>query len=223
MRTLLLAIFLIFSASLPSWAVENGETIHYNVTQVGLKAGEATLTFVGPAQYRNQETYSIDFYSKGMNFEDHEKIYLDPKRLKPIFVERDLNIFGKKEKILEEYTEGHLKITKTVGNKTTEQTIDKAGWMDNIYAFIYRYRQSESFQAQEEFDINLPTTSLKIAIVKKDALKAGKKKYDVLYMQSKPSKYKIWFDASPEKLPLRISGAVGLGNTVMMMTDYEKK
>jgi hypothetical protein len=161
----------------------------------------------------------IDFVSKGMNFSDHEKIYLDPKRLTPLFIERDLNIFGKKEQIVEHYTQGHLRIVKTAGGKTTEQAIDKPGWMDNIYAFIYRYRQSGTFQLNETLDINLPTKDLKIALVRKESMTIGRKKYDVLYMQSKPSKYKIWFDASEKKLPVRISGAVGLGNTAMVMKE----
>lgn len=225
MRTFLLAFLFLITLTFTclSWAVEDGEKIHYNVTQMGFKAGEATLSFIGKTQYQNQETIYIDFYSKGMNFEDQEKIYLDPQRLKPLFVERNLNIFGKKEKILEEYSENHLKITKTAGGKTTELVIDKKGWVDNIYAFIYRYRQSEKDQSQKEFDIELPTKNLKIAIVRKDSMTIGNKKYEVLFMQSKPAKYKIWFDASQEKLPLRISGAVGLGNTVMVMTEYEKK
>ncbi len=220
MRTIILLCgLLIGSAWQSAWGQEVGEQIHYNLTQMGIKAGEATLTFNGKVKIKDQETIYIDFVAQGMNFQDHEKIYLDPQRLKPLIVERDLNIFGKKEKIVEFYSQGKLKIVKTVGNKTTEQVIDKAGWMDNIYAFIYRYRQSGKFQINETLSINLPTKDIKIVLVKKDTLTIGDKTYDVLYMQSKPSKYKIWFETSSKKLPVRISGAVGFGNTAMVMKE----
>ena len=212
-------ILLGFSCHAFCWAQEAGEQIHYNLTQMGIKAGEATLTFHGKVKIKDQETIYIDFKAQGMNFQDHEKIYLDPQRLKPLFVERDINIFGKKEKIVEFYSQGKLKIVKMVGHKTVEQVIDKAGWMDNIYAFIYRYRQSGKFQINETLSINLPTKDIKIVLMKKDTMTIADKTYEVLYMQSKPAKYKIWFETSSKKLPVRISGAVGFGNTAMVMKE----
>ena len=219
---LFLLFLLVFSLDALAFVLNPGEKIHYNVIQLGLKAGEATLSYLGHKKYQGKDTVFIDFQSQGLNFSDHEKIYLDPKRLKPLFVERQLNIFGQREDILEQYTLGHIKITKTSSGKTTQQVIDKAGWMDNIYAFIYRYRQSGKFQINEQFDIHLPTKDVKIILVKQDSMTIAKEKHQVFYMQSKPAKYKIWFDASEKKIPLRISGAIGLANTSMVMTSYEK-
>jgi hypothetical protein len=41
-------------------------------------------------------------------------------------------------------------------------------------------------------------------------------------MQSQPTRYKIWFDSSERKLPLRITGTIGFINSVMTMTGYEE-
>lgn len=201
-----------------------GEEIHYKIMQMGLKAGDATLKFVGPAEIHNVDTVLIEFTADGFNFYDQEKIYVDPNTFKPLAVERDLNIFGKKEKIMETYfpQDNKIVITKTVGNKVTEQVLEKKGEVDNIYGFIYRYRQEGNFQIKDTVEVNLPTKDIKIAVMKKIKIDAAGKSFDSYYLESKPAQYKLWFDASDKKLPLRISGAIGLANTVMIMKDYKE-
>jgi len=192
------------------------ETIHYAIIQMGLKAGEATLSNVGPVEYRGQRTFLIVFKAQAINFWDEERIYTDPLNLYPLFVERNLNIFGRKEKILEVYdrAKSEIRLTKTVGDKSTEQVLKKTGAIDNIYGFILRYRKSGSFRIGDVLDIKLPTKDLKIKLVKRVN--------NNFFMQSRPAKYKIWFDASADKWPLRISGAIGMANTVMEMTHHEE-
>ena len=68
----------------------------------------------------------------------------------------------------------------------------------------------------------LPTKDLKIRLVKRVVLKINGKFYDSYYMQSRPVRYKIWFDTSEHKWPLRITGTIGLINSVMTMTGYEE-
>ncbi len=204
-------------------AFKSGEKIYYNVVQMGLKIGEASLTFVGEVEYQQQKAVLIVFHAKGFNFYDEEKIYLNPSTLKPVAVLRDLNIFGNKEKIEEGYSDGHLKIVKNVGSSQSEQSIDKKGGMDNIYAFIYRYRQEGNFKLSDSFDVHLPTKDIMIKMIKQVPLKIAGEKYNAFYMESNPAKYKIWFDSSDKKLPLRISGAIGVANTVMVMTKYENQ
>jgi hypothetical protein len=70
--------------------------------------------------------------------------------------------------------------------------------------------------------MTLPTKDLKIQLVKRETLKIEDKSYDSYYMESQPVRYKIWFDASKHKLPLRITGTIGLINSVMTMTSYEE-
>ncbi len=198
-----------------------GETVHYKIAQMGLKVGEATLEYVGPKIVSGRNVVLIIFTSKGVNFYDQEKIYLDPESFRPLAVSRDLNIFGKKEKIIEYYVGQKIRIIKQVGKERSEQVLATKGQVDNIYGFIYRYRIQGPFKVGEQLDIRLPTKDLKISVAKETKLAAGGRTYDCYYMESEPAQYKIWFDKGPKKLPLRISGSIGVGNTAMIMTGVK--
>jgi len=213
---------LIFSCFVLSTQLR-AETIHYSIRQMGYD-GEATLTLVGPKEYKDQKTVLIVFKANGPNFSDEEDIYVDPVTYKPLFVERDfsLGVFGQ-GKTLEDYvsSKDEVLITKTDGDRVTHQVINKVGPVDNIYGFIYRYRKEGSFKIGDVIDMALPTRDLKIRLVNRVKINIGGKYYDSYYMQSQPTKYKIWLDASKRKLPLRITGTIGFLNSVMTMTGYE--
>ena len=212
-------LFLFFLSVAPLRA----ESITYDIKKWGISIGQATLTFAGESDFEGQRLTTILFKADGFNFYDEEKIYLDPGTLCPVVVLRDfnLNVFGN-GRIREDYLpgEGKIKISKEAGGKKTMQVLEKSGATDNIYGFIYRYRKNGSFRIGEVLDVHLPTKDLKIELAKRAVLDQAGKRYDTFFMQSKPAKYKIWFDASDKKLPLRISGAIGLANTVMVMTGY---
>ncbi len=199
-----------------------GEKFNYTISKMGIKAGEASLTFSGPEKIDDRDVYLILFRATALNFLDEEKIFVDPDTLFPVRVDRELNIFGRKESISEKYDSrsGKVVITKTVGKKVSEQVIEKAGQLDNIYCFIYRSRLNEKFTLGDRFKINLPTQNVAIRLVRKDALQIAGKKVESYFMQSDPNKYRVWFDTSSKKIPLRIDGAVGFGNTSMILQDY---
>lgn len=201
-----------------------GETITYSIKQVGVKAGEATLSCEGPVMKDGKEFVLFVFRADGFNFWDEEKIYAHPETLFPHMVERDLNIFGNKERIVEYYEPqaGRVRIVKTADDKTTEQILEKQGQLDNIYCFIYRYRRDGRFKIGDILKLSLPTQDIEITLVRKNSIGAGGKKYDAFYMQSNPAKYKIWFAADEQKTPLRIDGAVGVGKTSMVMREYKE-
>jgi hypothetical protein len=200
------------------------ETIHYSIRQMGFD-GQANLTMVGPREYRDHKTLLIVFKAHGVNYWDEEDIYVDPSTYKPLFVERDfsLSYFGH-GKILEEYlpSKGEILITKTDGGHVTHEVLNKEGAVDNIYGFIYRYRKEGSFKKGDVLNMTLPTKDLKLKLINRVPLIIGEKSYDSYYMQSQPARYKIWFDASEHKWPLRITGTIGFINSVMTMTGYEE-
>ncbi len=202
-----------------------GEKITYSIKQMGIKAGEAILSLEGPAVKDDKDYTLIVFKADGLNFLDVEKIYADPETLLPRIVERDLNIFGNKEQITEYYEpqKGKVRVVKTVDGKVTEQIIKKEGSLDNIYCFIYRYRRDGEFKKGDNLAVNLPTMDLQIELENTVKLNAAGKKYDAYFLRSNPSKYKLWFDVSRQKIPLRIDGAVGVGSTTMTMKSYESK
>lgn len=200
------------------------EKITYNIRQYGIKVGTATLKFGGRCLLEGEDVLLITFKATGFNFLDEEKIYLDPVSFLPKRIERNLNIFGKKEKIIETYDPdgGKILIVKIKGDKRIERVIKKKGLIDNIYCFIYRYRRQGKFSKDESFEVNLPTRDVIISLEKRTKLKAAGKVFDAYFLQSKPRKYKIWFDSGPNKIPLRIDGAVGIAKTSMIMREYKK-
>ena len=188
-----------------------GEKIHYSVKQMGVKAGDAVLEFKGDDYIDGRKCTLVIFTANGFNFYDEERIYLDPVSLTPVKVLRDLNIFGNKENIMEEYTadNGAVRITKVANGKTTVQDIAPSASVipgahfDNIYGFLYRARQGEKMEIGRVLDMHLPTVNLKLEGVQVVAFNAAGKQYSALKMQSNPSKYTIWFDQGPQRLPLR--------------------
>ncbi|MDE2028228.1 MAG: hypothetical protein KGK03_05910 [Candidatus Omnitrophica bacterium] len=200
------------------------ETIYYDIHQIGFN-GQASLSMVGPKDFKEHKTLLIQFKAHGRNYWDNEDIYVDPVTYKPLFVERNfsLSVFGQ-GKISEDYvtSKGQILITKTDGNRVTHQTINNVGDVDNIYGFIYRYRKEGSFKIGDTIDMTLPTRDLKIRLLKKTRLRLGRKSYYAYYMVSRPTRYKIWFDTTKRKWPLKITGTVGLFNSVMTMTGYDE-
>ncbi len=212
------------SADQPVLPFKKGEVISFAIKKLGVKAGDATLTFEGLVDVKGKPAYLIIFKADGFNFYDEEKIYVDTQTFAPVLVLRDLNIFGSKEKITEEYfpEEGRILITKTASEKTTQEEIKKGGQIDNIYGVIYRYRAFGSFKVNDGVQLRLPTRDVALKIEKSLRMKVGGQEYDAFYMSSIPSKYQIWFDASRQKIPLRITGAVGMANTTMFMRSYSE-
>ncbi len=222
--SLFFSVLLTFQVRAGEPAFKPGEEIHYKILQMGIKVGEATLKFVGPTSVNSVDTFLIEFTADGFNFYDKESIYVDPESFKPLTVKRDLNIFGKREKIEETYfpQDNKIIVAKTVKGVDSEQVLIKSGEVDNIYGFIYRYRSSGGFRLGDQLDVTLPTKDIKMSVVKRSKLNIEGTQRDVFYLESKPSQYKLWFEATPKSLPLRISGAIGLANTVMVLNDYKE-
>ncbi|MBI5024963.1 MAG: DUF3108 domain-containing protein [Candidatus Omnitrophica bacterium] len=199
-----------------------GETIQYDIKKFRMKAGEATLTFHGLVSLEGQGALLITFTSKGLKFFDDEKIYIDPRTFLPKRVERDLDIFGKKEKIVEHYNakEETVRVVKTARGETTEQVIKRSVPLDNIYCFIFRYRTMRKFTAGETLLIHLPTKDVQFQAQELRRLQVGEKEVDAYYMQSESAQYRVWFDTGAHKVPLRIDGAIGFGNTAMILRSY---
>ena len=204
-----------------------GEKIHYSVKQGLFKAGDAVLEFKGETYLDGKKYTLITFLAKGFNFYDEERIYADTVTLLPQKVMRDLNIFGNKETIMEEYrvSDGFIRITKVANEKTTVQdiSITNKNAPDNIYCFLYRTRQHEEIKVGKMFDLQLPTLTIKFQGAQEVSFNALGIKYPSVLFKSVPPKYTLWFDPGPQKLPLRISGSIGIMNTNMVITGYEPK
>ncbi len=215
---------IVFGEEAPAFQTSPQETITFRIEKMKVKAGEATLALYEGEKLDGQDVAVIVFRADGFNFLDEETIYANPKTFHPMRIDRNLNIFGRKEKITEEYlAEGTVKITKHVGGKTKVETLKPGGKPDNIYGFLIRYRREGAFTIGDTVKLHLPTKDVVIKLENKKPLKIFGKEYEAYYLVSQPGKYKIWLDNSPEKIPLKISGAIGAANTTMVMRNYSGK
>ena len=210
--------------SCPAFAFEQmakGETVTYDIRKLGISVGEASLVYNGMVETNAQETLSITVTAHGFKFFDEEQIYLDPKTFYPVMIKRDLDIFGKKEKIVEHYDSkaGRVRIVKTAGGKTDQEVIEGGGRFDNIYGFIYRQRLTGRFTKGEAYDLHLPTSDVQLQFVEKKKVKLDKRVYEAYYIASVPKKYRVWFEDSPRRVPVKIDGAIGWGNMSMVIKE----
>lgn len=201
-----------------------GETIHYQIKKMGVKVGDAVLKYHGPVEDSGRQLILLVFTADGFNFYDEEKIYADPQTLLPLRVERDLNIFGKKEKITEYYDQAGaaIRVVKTKKDGTVkEQILKKEGAVDNLYCFIYRYRVQGTFDAGETLRLKLPTKDVELKIMRNVVIKVGSLTRDSVFMESVSGEYRVWFGSDAERAPLRIDGAIGFAKTQMILVEHE--
>ena len=202
----------------------SGESFHYVIKKFGVKAGEAQLEYHGLVELDGQKLVRIVFTADGFNFFDQEKIYADPGTLFPVRVERDLNIFGKKEQIVGFYNakEGTARIVKYKSGKPVDEVVfEKDRPIDNLYCFLFRYRASGIFEEGAGFLMNLPTQDVKFKISGKTGAGFYPEADEAWFMESQPRKYRVWFGTGADKIPLRIDGAVGLAKTAMILRKYK--
>jgi len=202
-----------------------GEILNYDIEKFKLKVGEATLAFNGAVEVQGKEALSITFTARGFKFLDVEEIYIDRATFHPLLIKRNLNIFGKEERIMEFYDsqKGKVRIVKTADGKTTEQTIEKGGRFDNIYGFIYRHRQLGQFSQNQELDLHLPTRDLQFKFSQQSKFLIADQEFNAFSMHSTPKEYEVWFDSGPKRIPLKIDGALGFGNMSMVFKPREAK
>jgi len=200
-----------------------GETVTYSIKKFGVKIGIATLVYQGPVKIDDRDTLLIVFTADALNFYDREEIYCDPQNFSPVMVKRDLNIWGKKEMIEERYQtdQGRVVITKRAGGKTFVTEIQKEGILDNIYGFLYRFRNTEQPVLHQVMHLHLPTADVFLEILKETKIRAAGRLFDAFYLQSRSKQYRLWFGQDKHRMPIRIDGAMGLGSAVLMMTKYQ--
>ncbi len=207
-------------------AFEVGEKLEYDIKKFGITVGTATFEFKGDATIEGQTTTLIQVIAKGFQFYDEENIYLNKETYFPFIVKRELNIFGKKESIIEKYDQakGSVEISGRAENaKAGEVTrIQQKGVIDNIYGFIYRYRLKGSFKKGEPLIMQLPTRKVILNFVGEKNLKIAGKKVPTYYMEDTDKKIKVWFDQTQTKVPYKINGAIGLGKTSLLLKMDEK-
>jgi hypothetical protein len=199
-----------------------GETLVYQIRKFAMSVGEISLVYEGRVTREDRELLLLTLTARAPRFNGVDHIYLDPGTFFPVLVERDIVFMGKNELIREDYDpqHGRVKITKTVSGKTSTDIITKDGPLENIYGFIFRYRQDGREQQDQKFLIRLPTQEVTMSYSGTRSLKTDDGNVEASFLESSPRSYRIWLDPSPRQIPLRIDGAAGFGNTAMVLKEY---
>lgn len=201
---------------------EIGETIEYDIVKMHMPVGQAKLVYHGSVDVDGIKAHLMVFTASALNFFDEELIYFDPKTYYPLIVKRNLNLWGRKEVIVETYdvNQGQVTIVKQVKGKEESRVIKSLEPLDNIYCFIYRYRHLGDFSIGDAMTLNLPTQTVKLNLVDQRVFKINKEERQSFYMQSDPKEFRLWFDAGQVRIPLRIDGALGFGKTALVLRAY---
>ncbi|MDD5080699.1 MAG: hypothetical protein WC214_02590 [Candidatus Omnitrophota bacterium] len=208
---------LVFSNNV--YALDN-QKVCYKINKFGVKVGTAVLESLGRVEYQGKKYALIVFTARAVGFFDEEKIYMDIETLYPVVVTRDINIFGKKEKIDEFYgPDGKIKIINRSKGKETETTFQTSGRADNIYCFIQRLSNLRKIAQDDIFELNLPTRKVSAVVKGKDEVNIDGFLKSAYLIETVPKQFKIWLSDDGAMLPLRIDGTVGLRSAVMIMTD----
>ena len=200
-----------------------GERLKYNIYSLGIKVGEAIISYQGRKDLDGKILDYVTIESNAPGFKDLEKIYGNIKNFSPVRVEREIKLFGEDINIIEDYNEIENEVTITRrAKKTTVDKIKSADTISNVILLLYHFRnKNELYEIGDEIEFNLPTQKLKMLVDKKTQIKVPFGRFEAIFVRSKPSRFKVWFRDDEDRLPLRIQGAIGFGNTYLSLAEIE--
>ncbi|MFH1202014.1 MAG: DUF3108 domain-containing protein [Candidatus Omnitrophota bacterium] len=196
------------------------ETLSYSVILKGIKVGSANLSFVGPIKFQRQDANLVIFSSSALNFSDIEKIYANPPDYLPLRIERDLNLWGNRIKISEEYDQkqNSVRITRS---RVKPNIINLDSNIQNIILLVYKYRDIEKLEIGQSDLFNLPTKKINIKLIRQEAVKVPAGIFQAYLFESDPAGYKFWLSVDKDKLPLKLQGFSYLGATSLVLSKAE--
>lgn len=199
------------------------EKLSFQVNSMGFKAGAAVLFFEGRVKLNGKYAYRVKFDTSTFNVKDAEDIYADMETYLPIQVIRNLDVWGNKEDLLEDYDQVNNKVDiyslKSDGQKVLKQTIQNDNHLENVMLMIYRLRIKEDFKVGDTFDLNFPTKKMKAKVSKIEKVTVPAGTFEAFAVVTTPSKFKFWLSADKKRLPLKIDGASGISRAVMLLTE----
>ncbi|MEK6714781.1 MAG: DUF3108 domain-containing protein [Candidatus Omnitrophota bacterium] len=204
---------------------EQGETISYAVKLGGIKIGNAELTYKGKTKLNDKDAHLIIFSTDTLNFKDTETMYAALDTFLPLKIERDINKWGKKIRIVEEYDQLNHKVKITQFDKTRNQTkeIAQDAQIQNVILLTYFLRKLSNFELGREFAVTLPLAKLIMRFTKEEQARIPCGVYRTYLAESFPKGHKIWFESSEKAIPIRISGPSIAGKVNMVMMDYKER
>jgi len=212
----------ISNKDIPQYPFPVGEKLKYFIYSAAIKVGEANITYLGKKDIKGITRDVVMVEAKAPGFIDVDIIYGDINNISPVRVERKIKLFGENMDIIEEYDEDGKQVVITkIARKTTIQRIATQDKINNVILLLYHVRSNNyKYGIGEKFKFNLPTQKLEMQVEKNADIKVPLGKFPTIFVKSIPSRFKVWFK-SDDKLPLRIQGAIGFGNTYLDLKEVK--
>ncbi|MDD2751596.1 MAG: DUF3108 domain-containing protein [Candidatus Omnitrophica bacterium] len=195
-----------------------GEKIVYDVYAGWFHLGTSTYTRLPNVAMDGKEVAQATFETKIKGFYDLEKIYSDRDTLLPLKVMREIEGWGLKEKITEEYNQKDLTIsfTKFTGSKTEQSSIKTKGPIHNAVLLPFYIRKVANPQVGWSILAFIPQ-QFEIKLVAEEELKIPSGTFKAYFFKSVPDNFEIWVSADERRVPLKIKSS---GST-MVMKEYK--
>lgn len=200
-----------------------GEKLYYGIYSAGLKVGSATITYLGPKVINGKVASFITLEARAPGFYDSEKIYGDIETSLPIRIEREVRLFGKDINIIEDYDHEKMEVVISRNSQNADQEVIKSeDRINNIILLLYQFRYKKDYKCGDKLQFNLPTKQLEMLVDEERRIKVPYGRYDSIFIRSIPPRFKVWFRNDKDRIPLRIQGAIGFGNTYLALLKVER-
>jgi hypothetical protein len=208
---IILLLVCLFNVSLfaqerkPAAFLEN-EKIDYVVKLRGVSIGRASLVYKGKVKLDNKDAHKIIFSTNTVNFKDVETMYAQIDTFLPLRIERDINNWGKKMRIVEEYDQDNnsVRISQINKQQNKTQVIKQDEKIENVILSIFLHRKLADLEIGKDFSITLPLRKIIMRVTKKTPISVPHGKYMAYLVESFPKGHRIWLEESQKAIPVRI-------------------
>lgn len=200
-----------------------GEKISYQVKLGILPVGKAEFENKGVTDLDGIAVHLVNLRTTLARFRDDELIYCLPDSLLPVRVERNINFWPKKEKIIEEYDQSAftLKITREEGKSRSGQVIKKDKAIHNAVLLPYYVRTVPDLKEGWRMNVQLPTHNFTVYLASLEEVKVPAGTFKAYHFMSEPRKFEIWISADEKRIPLKLKGTSSAGYT-LLFTGYSR-
>ena len=195
-----------------------GEKIIYDVMLGKLRMGSAVFEYVARTELDRRPVDLFTFSTRAARFTDFERIFSDPGTFLPLRVERDINAWSRKEKIVEQYDQKAFSLTveKRVGQRVQNQNFKKESAIHNAILLPSVVRRMQPLEPGWSFRANLPTQEFTITFIGQEEVALPGGTFTAWRFSSVPERFEIWISADKQRIPLKIKGTTGLGYTLVL-------
>ena len=203
-------------------ARQKGERISYDIRVGNVRFGNAWFLNMGIVSVAGKPLCLMQVQTNiGGRFIDNEKIYSDPQTALPIRVERNIQNWFNKERIIEEYNQQTytVAITKFERAGKIKSSLKKEAPIHNSILLPYTVRYMPNLTIGKTIIANLPTKRLAITLVAIETLNTPAGIFRAYHFSSNPKQIDIWISADERRLPIKVQDKSTLGYS-MILREY---